>query len=165
MANAKEELERHVVRLATRSLDWEALGFQADVDPRYRRAQMRYLGGGGTGKHDDPNIHPAEHFTLSTMVLPAHSEGPLHVHHDVEEVFFVLQGELTFLWGGADLEEVVETTARARDMVFVPAGVYRGVRNDTDSEALMLVLLGSGRPELPTYPPGSPLTEARGRRG
>ena len=35
---------------------------------------------------------PAEHFTFSTMVLPAGCEGPLHLHTDAEEVFFVLRG-------------------------------------------------------------------------
>jgi hypothetical protein len=33
----------------TRRYDWNALKFQADFDPKYRRAQMRYLGTGGTG--------------------------------------------------------------------------------------------------------------------
>ena len=38
-----------VARYATRSYDWDALKFQADFDPKYRRAQMRYVGTGATG--------------------------------------------------------------------------------------------------------------------
>ena len=40
----------------------------------------------------DDNAVPAEHFTFSTMALPAGCEGPLHLHTDAEEVFFVLRG-------------------------------------------------------------------------
>ena len=129
------------------------------MDPKYRRAQIRYLGGGGTGKHDDPNVITAQHFTLSTMLLPPGSEGPLHLHSDVEEVFFVLDGEVTCTWAEEGRE--VERALGPRDMICTPAGVYRGVRNDGDSDVLMLVMLGTGRPQLPTYPEGSPLIEAR----
>src|SRR5690606_36840634 len=65
---------------ATRTLDWDAPKFQADFDPIYRRAQMRYVGTGATGVDAYENVDPAEHFTLSTMVLPACCEGPLHIH-------------------------------------------------------------------------------------
>ncbi len=85
-------LNTRIARYETRSLDWDALKFQADFDPKYRRAQMRYIGTGGTGIDTDDNAVPAEHFTFSTMVLPAGCEGPLHLHTDAEEVFFILRG-------------------------------------------------------------------------
>jgi hypothetical protein len=44
-----EWLDSRVARFATRRYDWDALKFQADYDPTYRRAQMRYVGTGGTG--------------------------------------------------------------------------------------------------------------------
>jgi mannose-6-phosphate isomerase-like protein (cupin superfamily) len=85
-------LNSRIARYDTRSLDWHALKFQADYDQKYRRAQMRYIGTGGTGVDSDDNVVPAEHFTFSTMVLPAGCEGPLHLHTDAEEVFFVRSG-------------------------------------------------------------------------
>ena len=145
-----------IARYETRTLDWEALGFQADVDPRYRRAQMRYVGTGGTGVSKDSNTVPAEHFTFSTMVLPAGCEGPMHVHRDVEEVFFILRGSrirLMFEAGG----ERWETMLGERDLVSVPPGVYRGLVNNGLEEALMCVMLGTASPERPTYPPDHPL--------
>ncbi|MCL6547770.1 MAG: cupin domain-containing protein [Alicyclobacillus sp.] len=160
--NLQEKMEKYVVRLKDREMDWDALAFQAKVDPKYRRAQIRYVGGGGTGKHDDPKVVKAEHFTLSTMLLPPGAEGPLHLHHDVEEVFFVLQGQVTFTW--EDGGERAEATLGPRDMVWTPPGVFRGVRNDGDTEALFLVLLGAGRPQLPTYPEGSELERIRKER-
>ncbi len=154
-----EDIDNWIAKLGNRDFDWDALGFQAEVHPKYRRAQIRYLGGGGTGKHDDPNVVKAQHFTLSTMLLPPGSEGPLHLHSDVEEVFFVLEGKVTCTWAEDGRE--VERTLGPRDMICTPAGVYRGIRNDGDTDVLMLVMLGTGRPQLPTYPEGSPLIEAR----
>ena len=69
-------METRIARYETRRYDWDALKFQADFDPKYRRAQMRYLGTGGTGVADDSNAVPSEHFTFSTMVLPPGCEGP-----------------------------------------------------------------------------------------
>src|SRR5436190_16355785 len=87
-------LEARVARFSTRKYDWDALKFQADLEPRYRRAQMRYVGTGGTGVKADSNVVPAEHFTFSTMLLPAGAEGPPHVHDDVEEIFFLIRGKV-----------------------------------------------------------------------
>ena len=86
-----EWMESRVARFETRTYDWDALKFQADYDPKYARAQCRYMGTGGTGVSNDENVVPAEHFTFSTMVLPAGCEGPPHMHVDVEEIFFMLK--------------------------------------------------------------------------
>lgn len=47
MTNEKfslEEFERkYVARLEDRTLDWNVLKFQEEIDPSYRRAQMRYI--------------------------------------------------------------------------------------------------------------------------
>lgn len=153
-----ESIDDWIARLENRQVDWEVLKFQAEVDPKYRRAQIRYLGGGGTGKHDDQNIVPAHNFTLSTMLLPPASEGPLHLHSDVEEVFFVLTGRITCVW--VQNGEKTERTLGPKDMICTPPGVYRGVRNEGDVEATMLVMLGEGRPLRPSYPEGSPLKQA-----
>ena len=148
-------IETRIARYDTRRYDWDALKFQADFDPKYRRAQMRYLGTGGTGVTDDSNAVPSEHFTFSTMVLPPGCEGPSHVHDDVEEVFFMLRGRirLTLERDG----ESFETELGERDLISVPPGVYRGLVNEGEEEALMCVMLGASRPRIPTYPPDHPL--------
>ena len=46
--NLSSWLKSRIARYDTRQLDWDALKFQADYDPKYRRAQMRYVGTGGT---------------------------------------------------------------------------------------------------------------------
>ena len=152
-------METRIARYETRRYDWDALKFQADFDPKYRRAQMRYLGTGGTGVADDSNTVASEHFTFSTMVLPPGSEGPSHVHDDVEEVFFMLRGKirLTLERDG----ETYETELGERDLISVPPGVYRGLVNEGEEEALMCVLLGAARPRIPTYPPDHPLASIK----
>lgn len=151
----EDRMNKRIARYETRTYDWDALKFQADYDPKYRRAQMRYMGTGGTGVGADENTVPSEHFTFSTMVLPPGCEGPLHVHHDVEEVFFMLRGKVRLFF--EDNGEKWETVLTERDLVSVPAGVYRGLVNDWDEEALMCVMLGADKPQIPTYPPDHPL--------
>lgn len=60
--------------------------------------------------------------------------------------------------------EVHEIKLNARDCISSPPGVYRGIRNDGDVEARMLVMLGAVKPNLPTYPEGSELEELRKQR-
>ena len=93
-ASFEDWMTSRIARFSTRKYDWNALKFQADYDPKFRRAQMRYLGTGGTGVSTDMNTVPSENFTFSTMVIPAGHEGPPHIHVDVEEVFFVIRGKL-----------------------------------------------------------------------
>jgi mannose-6-phosphate isomerase-like protein (cupin superfamily) len=152
-------MDSRIARFATRKYDWDALKFQADFDPKYRRAQMRYMGTGGTGVATDMNTVAAEHFTFSTMVIPAGHEGPSHLHIDVEEVFFVIRGKMKLV-----LEkdgERFETILNERDLVSVPPGVYREEINIGDEDALMCVMLGAKKPITPTYPPEHPLSKIK----
>jgi quercetin dioxygenase-like cupin family protein len=159
-----EEFEqKYVARLSTRTLDWNVLKFQEEIDPAYRRAQMRYVGRGATANAGTNSIQ-ADHFTLSTMVLPPGCIGPLHLHDDVEEVFFILKGNVNALIQVEGEEEVHEIPLGERDCIWSPPGVYRGIKNVGDEEALMLVMLGSSKPNLPTYPQGSKLEEVRIQR-
>ncbi len=155
----EDRITGRIARYETRSYDWDALKFQADFDPKYKRAQMRYMGTGGTGLTSDENTVPSEHFTFSTMVLPPGCEGPMHVHADVEEVFFMLRGKIRLF-----LEhdgETWETELGERDLVSVPPGVYRGLLNHGQEEALMCVMLGATKPQTPTYPSDHPLAKIK----
>ena len=159
-ASLADWMETRIARLSTRTTDWDALKFQADFDPVYRRAQMRYVGTGGTGVTSDSNTVPAEHFTFSTMLMPAGSRGPMHIHVDVEEVFFILEGSkvrVLFEHEG----ETWDALLGKRDLISVPAGIYREVRNDGEDDALVCTLLGAAKPVRPTYPADHPLTKIR----
>lgn len=152
-------MESRVARFATRRYDWDALKFQADYNPSYRRAQMRYLGTGGTGVASDSNTVPSAHFTFSTMIIPAGHIGPSHIHYDVEEVFFVMRGTMKIVCEKDG--ERWESVLRERDLISVPPGVYREETNIGEEDALMCVMLGSPKPITPTYPPDSPLARIK----
>jgi len=152
-------IESRMARFETRRYDFDALKFQADYDPKYRRAQVRYMGTGAAGVTTDMNVVPAEHFTFSTMLLPGGCEGPLHVHDDVEEVFFMLRGKVKlFMRNG---EEEYETHLNERDLISIPSGIYRGLVNEGQEEALLCVMLGNAQPQIPTYPDDHPLSKIK----
>src|SRR5213595_4135824 len=87
-----EIAERYIGRFRDKTPDWEA--FEDAKIEGYRRAQHRFIGAGGSGKHGDPNVIPARGFTLSIMFVPPGQGNAAHTH-EVEEVFFVLDGFLT----------------------------------------------------------------------
>ena len=154
-----EWMQSRVARKSTRSYDWNALKFQADLDPRYRRAQMRYVGTGATGVSQDSNTVPSAHFTFSTMVIPGGGIGPMHIHYDVEEIFFVLRGQMKIICEKDG--QRWEAELHERDLISVPPGVYREEHNTGDEDALMCVMLGTPVPITPVYPPDSPLSKIK----
>ena len=142
----REEMERRMVTYRSRVPDWDAFA-DARV-PGYRRAQMRFIGSGASGKHDREAI-PAVHFTLSSMYVPA-GEGNASHTHEVDEVFFVLQGHLTvFLENGQG--QRVEAILGPWDCISCPANVIHGYQNKGLEPVYMQVMLGKAAPDLMSY--------------
>lgn len=153
----EELIDSSIASRESRVVDFDTLKFQTKMGDKFRRGQVRYIGSGATGDHsDDNNILQAEHFTFSNMVLPAGCVGPEHTHPDVEEVFFVLEGQVEF-----SLHDVEDGTKKAsrvlgyRDLIRVPAGVPRSLRTVSEDDALICVIIGAKKPEIPFYPPTS----------
>ena len=142
----QEEMERHTATFRTRVPDWDAFA-DARV-PGYRRAQMRFIGSGASGKAD-PNTIPAVHFTLSVMHVPA-GEGNAPHTHEVEEVFFILRGHLTVFFedGKGGRREAV---LGPWDCVSCPAEMIHGYQNMGLEPVYMQVMLGRAAPELMSY--------------
>jgi mannose-6-phosphate isomerase-like protein (cupin superfamily) len=139
-------LRTHVARFADRVPDWEAFA-DARVEG-YRRAQHRYVGAGASGKTDARAI-PPEHFTLSVMLVPSGQGNAPHTH-EVEEVFFVLEGQLRVFFDDAAGRRA-ETVLGRWDCVAAPAGVIHGFANPGPDPAYVQVMLGRGRPDLMSY--------------
>ncbi|MFF2297852.1 cupin domain-containing protein [Arthrobacter sp. NPDC058127] len=153
----EELIDSSIASRESRVVDFDTLKFQTKMGDKFRRGQVRYIGSGATGDHsDDNNILQAEHFTFSNMVLPAGCVGPEHTHPDVEEVFFVLEGQVEF--SVHDVEDGTRKASRVlgyRDLIRVPAGVPRSLRTVSEDDALICVIIGAKKPEIPFYPPTS----------
>lgn len=152
----EELIDSCIASRETRHEDWETLAFQTKAGEQFRRAQIRYVGSGATGDHEsDSRILMAEHFTFSNMLLPPGAVGPEHVHHDAEEVFFVLEGSVTVRLRRDG--EVAERELGYRDLIKIPPGVARSLENRGDTDALFCVVIGAPKPQVPTYPETSPV--------
>ncbi len=68
---------RYVGRFRDRKPDWAA--FEDAKVEGFKRAQHRFIGAGGSGKHGDPTVIPAGNFTLSIMYVEP-GQG-MSVHH------------------------------------------------------------------------------------
>jgi mannose-6-phosphate isomerase-like protein (cupin superfamily) len=139
-------LERQVARFVDRVPDWDAFA-DARVDG-YRRAQHRFIGAGGSGKHGGTDFIPAGAFTLSIMFVPPGQGNAAHTH-EVEEIFFILQGKVkVFFEDGAGR---VETVLGPWDCVSCPANVIHGYENVGLEPAYLQVMLGAAKPQLMGY--------------
>ena len=142
-----EVMKKFVGRYSEKRADWAA--FEDAKIEGFKRAQHRFIGAGGSGKHDDPSIIPPRGFTLSIVLVPPGQGNAAHTH-EVEEVFFVLQGELTVFLQDADGRRL-DRTLSPWECIACPPGVIHGFQNDTKEPVYMQVMLGRGRPEAMGY--------------
>lgn len=142
----EELLQTQVARWSERVADWEAF---ADARMEgYRRAQHRFIGPGASGKSDGRYI-PADHFTLSVMLVPP-GQGNAPHSHEVEEAFFILQGKVKVFFQD-EAGRRVETVLGPWDCVSCPANVVHGFENVGLEPAYLQVMLGKARPDLMSY--------------
>lgn len=140
-------MKRYVGRFRDKIGDWAA--FEDAKIEGFRRAQHRFIGAGGSGKHGDPNVIPAGNFTLSIMYVPVGQGNAAHTH-EVEECFFVLQGTVT-VFVEDETGKRVSTRLGPWDAISCPAGVIHGYQNDGVEPVFMQVMLGRGKPETMGY--------------
>jgi mannose-6-phosphate isomerase-like protein (cupin superfamily) len=139
--------ERFVARFRDRKADWAA--FEDAKIEGYKRAQHRFIGAGGSGKHGDPCVIPPRAFTLSIMYVEPGQGNAAHTH-EVEEIFFVLQGYLTAF--------IQDETGRRTDIrlgpwecIACPPGVIHGYINESLQPVYFQVMLGKAQPETMGY--------------
>ena len=146
-ASLEEIMGRYVARFADRRADWAA--FEDAKIEGYKRAQHRFIGAGGSGKHNDVKAIPPNNFTLSIMYVEPGQGNAAHTH-EVEEVFFVLRGYLDVF---VEDEAGKRITQRLGpwECIACPAGVIHGYQNDSVEPVYFQVMLGRGKPEPMGY--------------
>ena len=143
-----EEVEQtYVARFRDRTADWNA--FEDAKHEGFKRAQHRFIGAGGSGKHAEAAVIPPRAFTLSIMYVEPGQGNAAHTH-EVEEVFFVLQGYLTAF--------IEDDGGRRRDVklgpwecIACPPGVIHGYVNESLQPVYFQVMLGKARPDAMGY--------------
>jgi mannose-6-phosphate isomerase-like protein (cupin superfamily) len=145
----KDRLAGRVARFADRREDWTVFGFETARDPRFARAQRRYLGASGSVDPADlRGAIPASAFTMSIQSMPAGNRIPMHCH-ETEETFFILDGEcLVRCWEG---EESFDIRLGRWDLVCLPPFVQHEVFNDGSGDCHLQTLLAKPKPLRPHY--------------
>ena len=142
-----DEMRAHTGLFTEKTFDWDAFPASRGI-PDLSRAQLRYVGAGGSPKVGDPTTLKAQHFTFSLVNQPVGKFAASHAHEVVEH-FFILQGVLTVgtVWG----DEVVEVKLGRKDLLLNKSGRPHGFRNDGVEPVLMQITVGSGTPEMPVH--------------
>ncbi len=143
----EEIAARYTARFRDLTPDWEA--FEDAKIEGWKRAQHRFIGAGGSGKFDDDSVIPARGFTLSIMYVEPGQGNAAHTH-EVEEVFFVLQGFLDVFLQDENGEKLW-TRLGPWECIACPPGVIHGYENRSLEPVYFQVMLGRGRPELMGY--------------
>jgi oxalate decarboxylase/phosphoglucose isomerase-like protein (cupin superfamily) len=142
-----EIAQKYVARFRDRKADWDAFA-DARVDG-YKRAQHRFIGAGASGKHGDVRAIPPRGFTLSIMYVEPGQGNAAHTH-EVEEIFFVLQGYLTaFIQDEGGRR--IDIKLGPWECIACPPGVIHGYINDSLEPVYFQVMVGIARPELMGY--------------
>jgi quercetin dioxygenase-like cupin family protein len=143
----EEIMDRFVGRYRDKVPDWEA--FEDAKIEGFKRAQHRFIGAGGSGKHNDPNAIPARAHTLSIMYVEPGQGNAAHTH-EVEETFFVLKGLLEVFVEDEDGRRLT-TVLGPWECITCPPGVIHGYDNNSLEPVWFQVMLGRGKPEAMGY--------------
>lgn len=142
-----DELIAHTGRFVDKRFDWNAFPSNAGFED-LARAQMRYIGAGGSPKVDDPSTLAADHFTLSLVYKEPGRYAACH-SHEIEESFLVIAGALIVGWERDG--EVVEVNLGPGDMILNARDIGHGFRVDGVEPVLMSISVDVGKPQPPRY--------------
>jgi quercetin dioxygenase-like cupin family protein len=145
----QERIDLRVARFADRREDWTVFGFETKKDPKFGRAQRRYIGASGSVDPGDRRggLDPSA-FTMSIQSMPAGNRIPVH-RHEIEETFFILGGScLIRIFDG---DEVAEVRLGKWDLIACPPNVYHEIINDGDETCHVQTLLSKVHPLRPQY--------------
>jgi mannose-6-phosphate isomerase-like protein (cupin superfamily) len=146
-ASLQADLEKNIVRHVNKTFDWDAFPSNRGF-PDLERAQMRYIGAGGSPKVGEPGTLKPEHFTLSLIFKHVGKYAACHAH-EIEESFLIIDGVLTVGWERDG--DVVEVRLGPKDMILNARDIGHGFRNDGIEPVLMSISVDVGKPLPPRY--------------
>lgn len=142
-----QDLLANTGRFTDKQFDWKAFPSNVGYD-ELSRAQMRYIGAGGSPKVGDTSTLKPDHFTLS-LIYKEHGKYAACHSHEIEESFLIINGALTVGWERDG--EVVEVNLGPKDMILNAREVGHGFRVDNPEPVLMSISVDVGKPLPPKY--------------
>lgn len=134
---------RHIEKI----WDWDAFPASRGY-PELARAQMRYIGSGGSPKTNDETTLAPKHFTTSLLYQDPDRYAAVHTH-EIEEIFLVHEGRMVVSW---DFDgEFVDIALGPGDALVNPADRAHGFRNDGPTPTVAQFMVGHPKPMLPNY--------------
>ncbi len=134
-------------RFTDKTFDWDAFPSNSGF-PDLARAQMRYIGAGGSPKVGDTSTLKPENFTLSLIYKEPGKYAACH-SHEIEESFLIIDGALIVGWEKDG--EVVEVNLGPKDMILNAREIGHGFRVDGVEPVLMSISVDVGKPLPPVY--------------
>jgi uncharacterized RmlC-like cupin family protein len=144
-----ETMERRVARY--KKLRAVPMTFLDAALPEHEREILNVIGAGVSENRDADSgaIRDVSYFNIQmARCLPGRGAG-LHGHETVE-VFFAASGKWEVYFGDNG-EHVI--TLDTFDTISVPPGIFRGFRNISDKEALLVAVVGAEDPGVLTWAP------------
>ncbi|MBO6639167.1 MAG: cupin domain-containing protein [Roseitalea sp.] len=141
------DLKAHTGRFTDKVFDWNAFPSNDGYD-ELARAQMRYIGAGGSPKVGDTSTLKPDHFTLSLIYKEPGRYAACH-SHEIEESFLIIDGTLIVGWEKDG--EVVEVNLGPKDMILNARDIGHGFRVDGVEPVLMSISVDVGKPLPPVY--------------
>lgn len=147
LQDTHSDMRAYIGRRNEKLFDWGAFTFNEGY-PELERAQIRYIGAGGSPKTDDPNTLKPENFTLSMIRQNVGKYASSHAH-EVEESFLVLGGVLSVYWVWGD-EALVGRVGR-KDLCLNAREQPHGFRNEGVEPVTASITVGTGKPLPPSF--------------
>lgn len=141
------DLAAHTGRFTDKEFDWNAFPSNAGF-AELERAQMRYIGAGGSPKVGDASTLKPDHFTLSLIYKQPGKYAACH-SHEIEESFLIIDGALVVGWEKDG--DVVEVNLGPKDMILNAREIGHGFRVDGVEPVLMSISVDVGKPLPPVY--------------
>ena len=142
-----DDLAAHTGRFTDKKFDWDAFPSNSGYAD-LARAQMRYIGAGGSPKVGDSTTLKPDNFTLS-LIYKEHGKYAACHSHEIEESFLIIDGALIVGWERDG--EVVEVNLGPKDMILNAREVGHGFRVDGPEPVLMSISVDVGKPLPPKY--------------
>ena len=117
-ATLADELKAHTGRFTDKQFDWNAFPSNAGFD-ELARAQMRYIGAGGSPKVGDTSTLKPDNFTVSLIYKETGKYAACH-SHEIEESFLIINGALIVGWASRCRRSTTTTPRNTRPSWPVP---------------------------------------------